>query len=50
VSVAALRSLRTDRSAELPFRPQSVAPSLVVVLLVELAGFAAIAYLIARLL
>lgn len=46
--MAALRSLRTDRPVDLPFRPRTFTPSLVAVLVGEFLGFALVAYLIAR--
>jgi len=46
--VAALRSLRTDRPAELPLRSRTFTPALLAVLLGVLLGLVLIAYLIAR--
>lgn len=49
MTVAALRSLITDRHAELPLRRRRFTLSLLVVLIAELIGFAVIAYVLTRL-
>jgi len=49
MTVAALRSLITDRQAELPLRRRRFTLSLLVVLFAELIGFAVIAYVLTRL-
>ena len=48
MSMAAVRSLRTDRADNLPLRPRRFTPSLVAVFAGEFLGFALVAYLIAR--
>jgi hypothetical protein len=50
LTVAALRSLKTDRAGDLPFRRRTSTPTLVAVLAGEFLGFALLAYLIARVL
>ena len=49
MTVAALRSLMTDRPAQLPLRRRRFTVALAVVVAGELIGFAAIAYVVARL-
>jgi hypothetical protein len=49
MTVAALRSLITDRQAELPLRRRRFTLSLLVVLIAELIGLAVIAYVLTRL-
>lgn len=49
MTVAALRSLLTDRQADLPLHRRRFTLSLVVVVIGELIGFAVIAYVLVRL-